>query len=42
MLSVLLTLIIDARWGDHGNVTNILAVIGGNGATATRPSVETI
>ena len=41
MLSVLLILIIVARSGVHGNVTNIVAVSGGNGATATRPSEET-
>ena len=41
MLSALLTLIIEVRVGVHGNVTNIVAVIGDNGATATRPSVVT-
>lgn len=38
-LSALLILIKEARWGVHGNVFSIVAVIGGNGATATRPSV---
>lgn len=32
----------ESRCGDHGNVTNIVAVIGGNGATATGPSVVTV
>ena len=41
MLTGLLIFIIVARWGVHGNVTNIVAVSGGNGATATRPSVVT-
>lgn len=38
ILSLLLTLIRESRVGIHGNVCNIVAVIGGNGATATRPS----
>ena len=39
ILSSVLILMNEARSGVQGKLTNSVAVIGGNGATATRPSV---